>query len=55
MTTILVWFLVTTGSTRTIVYSPPMPTLEECQRLMATQPMGWAQSKQCVQLKVVKL
>ena len=54
MTTILVWYLITVGNTRDIIYSPPLATLEECQRLMSTNPMGWPSSKQCVQLRIVK-
>lgn len=55
MTTILVWYLVTVGGHRHITYSPPMPTLEQCQHLLNTKPMGWPISAQCVQVQVVKL
>lgn len=54
MTTILVWFLVTTNSNRSVIYSPPLATLEDCQRLISSQPMGWIGSKQCVQVRMVK-
>ena len=54
MTTILVWYLVTISNTRSVIYSPPLATLEDCQRLLSTQPMGWVNSKQCVQLRIVK-
>lgn len=54
MTTVLVWFLVTVSNQRTVTYSPPLATLEDCQRLQNAQPLFWANSKQCVQLRIVK-
>lgn len=54
MTTILVWFLVTVGNHRTVHYSPPMATLEECLRLQNSKPVNWANSSQCVQLRIIK-
>jgi hypothetical protein len=54
MTTVLVWFLVTINNNRTAVYSPPLATLEDCQRLQNSQPMYWVNSKQCVQVRIVK-
>ena len=55
MNTILVWYLITVGSNRAVIYSPPLPTVEECQRLQRTKPVSWVQESQCVQLKVVVL
>lgn len=55
MTTILVWYLVTVGNTRDVTYSPPLATLEECVRLQEARPAWYAISRQCVQVKVVKL
>ena len=52
--TLLVWYLITIGNTRDIIYSPPLPTLEDCQRLMNSQPASWVNSKQCVQVRIVK-
>ena len=55
MTTILVWYFISINSNREITYSPPLATLEDCLHLEKSSPARWAQSSQCVQLKVVKL
>lgn len=56
MNIILAWYLVTAGSNRSVSYSPPMPTVEECIRLQRTKTISdWAQTSQCVQLQVVVL
>ena len=55
MNTILVWYLVAVGNNRSVTYSPPLPTVEECLRLQQIKPMAWVQDTQCVQLKVVVL
>ena len=54
MITILVWILVTTSNHRTVTYSPPLATLEDCQRIQESRPVFWAGSSKCVQVRIVK-
>ena len=54
-TTVLVWYLVTIGNNRELVYSPPLVSVTECQRLQKIRPAEYSVSTQCVQLQVVKL
>lgn len=54
MTTILVWYLVTVSNARIVSYSPPLANVEDCKRLQETRPVRWAESSQCIELKMVK-
>jgi hypothetical protein len=47
----LVWFLITVSAHGSITYSPPMKTIEECQRLQKIIPQ---QGSRCVELRVIK-
>ena len=49
--TTLVWFLITASSYGAITYSPPMQTIEECQRLQKIIPQ---RNSRCVELRVIK-
>ena len=54
---IIVWYLISSGgyNSNQVVYSPPMPTVQDCQALAKTLPYEYSSGKQCVQLKVVIL
>ena len=55
MTSILVWYLVSIsdGSSNwgNIQYSPPLATLEDCQRLQKFVDKRWYTITQCIQVK----
>jgi hypothetical protein len=56
---ILVWMLVSYDSYQSgMIYSPPVETLEDCQRLQAfrrtTLRLGTDYGSQCVQVRVLK-
>ena len=52
MKTILVWYLVSLSSHGTLTYSPPMSTMEECERVKKVVPtVGHA--LRCVQINEV--
>jgi hypothetical protein len=59
MNTILVWFLISTSSqfAGVITYSPPMATLQECQRvksLIDEDKNAFKFVNRCVQMTIVK-
>jgi hypothetical protein len=50
---ILAWLLITTNGSQLVTYSPPVATLEDCQRMQSfVTSRVW--SHQCVQVRVMK-
>ena len=57
MNTILVWVLVTASiqNHQPVVYSPPMATLEECQRVQTiVQSTDYGIKGRCIQMRIAK-
>ena len=52
-TTMLVWFLVTSGYNGPQMWSPPMPTLQECERVQQVLARGTLAQGRCVQMTTV--
>lgn len=55
MKTILVWYLVSFGTNSALHWSPPLPSLQECQRIQAVyiQQRKYSSGRVCIQINEV--
>jgi hypothetical protein len=58
MNTVLAWVIISIGGNYSgmLTYSPPMPSLQECERvlnLVAKHDINYKFSSQCVQMTIV--